>query len=74
MQSSKTFKDFYSSESGSLQFNFAESPDITAVECSDQTGCTCGNLKVYQLVSKYYVACAFDNKMCFAVRKYKIEP
>ena len=49
MQSSKSFKDFYSSESGGLQFNFTESADITAVECNDLTGCACGNWKVIVL-------------------------
>jgi len=47
MQSSKSFKDFYSSESGSLQFDFAKSADVTAMECNNPTGCACGNLKVY---------------------------
>ncbi|XP_078383006.1 protein amnionless-like isoform X1 [Oculina patagonica] len=46
VQSSASFKYFYSSNSGSLQFNFTGSTaDITAAQCGDPTGCPCGNWK-----------------------------
>ncbi|KAM7426748.1 hypothetical protein ABFA07_022013 [Porites harrisoni] len=52
-QSSKSFKDFYSGESGRLQFNLSESADITAVECIDSTGCPCGTWKLAENICSH---------------------
>ncbi|XP_068736143.1 protein amnionless-like [Montipora capricornis] len=52
-QSSKSFKDFCTSEPGSLQFNLTDFADITSVNCKDQTGCTCGNLKFAETICSH---------------------
>lgn len=53
VQSSASFKDFYSSDSGSLQFNFTGSTDITAVQCDDLSGCACGNWKFAETICSH---------------------
>jgi len=54
VQSTASFKDFYSSDSGSLQFNFTGAKaDITATECDDQTGCPCGYWKFAETICSH---------------------
>lgn len=54
VQSTASFKDFYSSDSGSLQFNFTGSKaDITATQCDDQTGCPCGYWKFAETICSH---------------------
>lgn len=52
-QSSTSFKDFYSSASGSMQFNFTGPTDITANHCDDRTGCACGYWKFAKTICSH---------------------
>lgn len=52
-QNSISFKDFYNSASGSMQFNFIGPTNITAVQCDDRTGCACGYWKFAETICSH---------------------